>query len=63
MKDMLLLILKNGVKKIIPIVKYSVFEDGEEHENCITYTKLNNVETTVHYDELTWWQVVPCNVA
>lgn len=59
MNDLLLILLKNGVKKIIPIIDYSVFEEGEDHENYITYTKVNNVETTVHYDELIRWQVVP----
>lgn len=62
MNDLLLILLKNGVKKIIPITKYSVSEEGEGHENYITYTKLNNVETTVHYDELIQWHVVPAHI-
>lgn len=63
MNDILLIILKNGVKKVVPIIKYSVCEDGAGHENYITYTKINNVETTVHYDELDYWQVLVGGIA
>ena len=63
MNDILLLVLKNGVSKIVPIVKYSVYEGGAGHENYITYTKLNNVETTVHYDELVNWKVIVGGIA
>ena len=57
MNDLLLIILKNGVKKLVPIIKYYRYEGGAGHENYITYTKINGVETTVHYDELDYWRV------
>ena len=54
----LVIILKNGIKKIVPILDYLVHEDDIDDKNFITYTKINNVETTVFYNDINFWQVV-----
>lgn len=54
----LVIILKNGIKKIIPILDYLVHEDDIDDKNFITYTKINNVETTIFYNDINFWQVV-----
>ncbi len=54
----LVIILKNGIKKIVPILDYLVHEDDIDDKNFITYTKINNVETTIFYNDINFWQVV-----